>query len=345
MILRKRTLTQTLTALILSLLFTTIPMIATAQNYYPAEIGNEWILDSTDGKERQTYTLEVPEDDADKELILLKIETKNLNNNKVIDTDKYFLTDEHDSIKLHRTILQQQVPTGKETVTANFPTPVTFFPKHFEVSDMWNIVADTELLELPIKSTTKLEVVDFEDVVTSVGTFYDCAKIELELDVDFLGININIDLSSTSFQWLAPGVGPVKFQNNDGDVYEITSFKRSPPPIIPAQNPPVWSLPSLDFQVTGTRIGGILNAKILENVEDYVSEPDKLLNLGIASVTGNIVHPGDGTGFATNLQRKQDLWVAGIFENAPIVGRITLFAENSKGRTTQTIDVRINVSQ
>ena len=76
-----------------------------------------------------------------------------------------------------------------------------------------------------------------------------------------------------------------------------------------------------------------------------MSEPDRLLNLGIASVSGNIVPPGDGTGFATNFESKQDLWVAGIFENAPITGTITLFAENSKGRTEQTITVRINASQ
>ena len=319
-------------------------MIATAQNYYPAEIGNEWILESTEKQQRQTYTLEVPEDEADKELILLKIETKNLTNDKVIDTDKYFLTDEPDGIELHKTILEQQVLEKKETVTANFQTPVTFFPKKLEVGDMWDIVADTEILKLRIKSTTNLEVVGFENVMTSVDTFRNCAKIELKLDVEFLDVPINIDLSSTSYQWLAPGVGPVKFQNNDGDVYEITSFKRSPPVLI-AQNHPVWSLPSNNITGTGTRLGGILNAKILENIEDYVSEPDKLINLGIQSITGNIVQPGDGTGFATNFQQKQDLWVAGIFENAPIIGSIMLFAENSKGRTTEIINVRINVSQ
>ena len=342
MILRKRTLTQTFTTLIVSLLFSAFPIIATAQNYYPAEIGNEWILDSTDGEERQTYTLEVPEDEADKDLILLKIETKNRIDDKVIDTDKYFLSDESDGIKLHKTILEQK-PYG--TAIANFSTPVTFFPKKFEVGDMWDIVAETELLDQAILTTTDLEVVAIEPIETSTGTFLNCVKIELKLAVEFLNVPINVDLSSTSYQWLAPGVGPVKFQNNDGGVYEITSFKRSPPPVIPAQNPPVWSFVPNNITVTGTRLGGILNAKILENVEDYVSEPDKLINLGIQSVTGDIVPPGDGTGFATNLQGKQDLWVAGIFENAPIIGSITLFTENSKGRSTQTINVTINVSQ
>ncbi len=338
---KKSALIQSLTTLIVLLCFSTFPMIVTAQNYYPAEIGNEWILDSTDGIERQTYTLEVPEDDANSHLILLKIVTENLNNDKVIDTDKYFLTDGLDGIKLHKTILEQK-PYG--TAIANFPTPVIFFPKELRLGEKWDIVADTELLNLPIRSTTNLEVVDFENIVTSVGTFQNCAKIELKLEVDFLTVEINIDLSSTSYQWLAPNIGPVQFENNDGDVYEITSFKRSPPEII-AQNPPVWQLLPQNITGTGTRLGGILNAKILENVEDFVSEPDKLLNLGIVSVSGNIVPPGDGTGFATNLQRKQDLWVAGRFENAPIIGTIRLFAENSKGRTERIINVTLNASQ
>lgn len=337
---KKPTLIQSLTPLIVLLLFITLAMTASAQNYYPAEIGNEWILVSTDGMKRLTYSLEVPEEDDDSDHILLKIVTENLNNGKVIDTDKYFLTEGPDEIKLHKTILQQKIGQLSETVTASFKSPATFFPKELQKGITWNIVADIEILKLPVKSTTNIEVIEIEDITTSVGTFRNCVKVKF-----FLSLSGLLTLESTSYQWLAPNVGPVKFQNTDGDVYEITSFKRSPPPVIEAQNPPVWSLQSNTFTVTGTRLGGILNAKILEDVEDHVSEQDKLLNLGIVSVTGNIVPPGDGTGLATNLARKQDLWVAGRIENAPIIGTITLFAENSKGRTEETITVTINISQ
>lgn len=307
--------------------------IALAQNYYPATIGNEWVLESTDGKQRQIYTLEEPKDIADKEFTLLKIETKNLNNNKVVDTDKYFLTTDDEGIKLHKTFLEQ-APYG--TVTADFPTPVIFFPKVLTLGNKWQIVADTEILTIPVKSTTNLEVVEFEDVVTPAGTFQNCAKIALKLSITSELINV---APTTSYQWLAPDIGPIKYETTAGVVFEVIRFKKLPP-VINAQNPPVWQLPSLEFQVTGSRLGGILNAKILENVEDYVSEVG---NLGIESVTGSIVPPGDGTGFATNLGKKQDLWVAGNFENAPIIGTITLFAENNKGRDTVTINVIINV--
>ena len=339
---KKPTLIQFLTSLIVFLLFYTFALTATAQNYYPAEIGNEWILDSTDGKERQTYTLEVPEDDVDKDLILLKIVTENLNNNKVLDTDKYFLTDEPDGITLHKTILQQQIGIAIGTAEANLPTPAVFFPNELNLGKKWNIVTDAVLnlltSKIELNSTTNLEVVAIEPVKTTVGTFQDCVKIQLKLSVVAAGGAINLVEPTTSYQWLAPNVGPVQFESSDGDVYKITSFKRSPPPIIEAQNPPVWSLPSNAFTVTGTRLGGILNARILENVENFVSEAR---NLGIVSVTGNIVQPGNGTGFATNSQGKQDLWVAGRFENAPITGTIILFAENSKGRTPITIRVTI----
>ena len=150
---------------------------------------------------------------------------------------------------------------------------------------------------------------------------------------------INI-ATTTSSQWLAPDLGPVKYETSEGMVFEITNFKMFGPPVKQAQNPPVWQLPSRVFQVPGSRLGGILNAKILENVEDFASEVG---NLGIESVTGNIVPPGDGTGFATNSEGKQDLWVAGIFEDAPIIGTITLFAENDKGKTIVTIEVTINI--
>lgn len=308
---------------------------AEAQNYYPADVGNEWVLERTDGNQHLTYSLEEPDDPADKDLVLLKIETKNPNENKIIDTDKYFLTTDEEGIKLHKTIIQFP---GVGNVTAVLPTPAIFFPKVLGLGDKWDLVIDAEpdLVKLPLTSTTNFEIVGFEDVVTPAGTFQNCAKIELKFTITSEQLNI---ATTISYQWLAPDVGPIKYETNNGDVFEMVSLKLVGPPPINAQNPPVWQLPSLNYQVTGSRLGEILNAKILENVEDYVTEVG---NLGIVSVTGDIVPPGDGTGFATNFERKRDLWVAGRFSNAPIRGRITLFAENNRGRTTVTIDVTIN---
>ena len=274
---KKSALIQSLTTLIVSLFFSTFPMIVTAQNYYPAEIGNEWILDSTDGKERQTYTLEVPEDDADSHLILLKIVTENLNNDKVIDTDKYFLTDEPDGIKLHKTILEQQAIGTKGTATSIFSVPTVFFPKEFNLGKTWEIETDAILnlngINLDLDTITEFEVVAFESVETSVGTFHNCVKIKLHL-----AVTAPLTTETTSYQWLAPNVGPVQFENNDGDVYEITSFKRSPPEII-AQNPPVWQSLPQNITGTGTRLGGILNALEMEQVSQQTYNENKTYGL------------------------------------------------------------------
>lgn len=315
---------------------------ATAQNYYPADIGNEWVLARTDGVQHITYSLEEPEDVADRDLILLKIETKNPNRNKILDTDRYFLTTDEEGIKLHKVVLEQTIGAIQAPATAIFTTPEIFFPKELGLGDKWNVVVDAKLSipgsEIDLVSTTNFEIVGFEDVITPAGTFRNCAKIELTLTVVAAGGAINLD-PTTTYQWLAPDVGPIKYENNDGYVFNMISFKLVGPPPLNAQNPPMWQLPSRNIQVTGARLGDILSAKILENVEDYVTE---VSNLGIVSVTGGIVPPGDGTGFATNFQSKQDLWVAGRYANAPIRGRITLFAENNRGRTTVTIDVTIN---
>lgn len=304
-----------------------------AQNYYPTNVGNEWVLESTDSEQRRIYTLENPEDVADQDLTLLKIVTQEIDTGNVGSTDEYFLTTDDEGIKLHKTDIQFLYNTSLIDVMANFISPVIFFPKILNLDDTWVIEADTVILGIPLKATFNLKIVSFENVDAPVATFKNCAKIELTLSTSF-----PLELESTSYQWLAPEIGPVQYETSSGNIFKIVSFKRSLAPI--AQNPPVWNLAQNTFRETGSRLGGILNAKILENVEDYVSEVD---NLEISSVSGLIVPPGDGTGFSKNSRGKHDLWVAGRFGNAPITGSITLFAENTKGRMPITINVTINV--
>ena len=51
-------------------------LTATAQNYYPSDIGNTWVFLSADGSEQLTYTLESPEASDVEGLIVLKITTE-----------------------------------------------------------------------------------------------------------------------------------------------------------------------------------------------------------------------------------------------------------------------------
>ena len=192
---------------------------AAAQNYYPADIGNTWVLDSVDGVERSTYTLEGSETADGEERILLKIRTEELSTGES-ETDQYFLTVDSDAIKLHRIILEDAVAT----LAAEFPTPVIFFPLQLELGDKWQIPADAEVmlvggLTIVGKSTTNLEVVGFEDVVTPAGTFENCAKVRLELTLTTPFLN----LDSTTYQWFAPDIGPVQYENSDGLIFGLVS--------------------------------------------------------------------------------------------------------------------------
>ena len=195
---------------------------ATAQNYYPADIGNTWVFDSVDGEEQSTYTLEGPEIIDGEERILLKIRTEELSTGDS-DTDRYFLTVGDDAIELHKTIFELVEP--RAMVTADFPTPVTFFPLQLELGDKWQIAADADVeLEIGLaisgKSATDFEVVEFEDVITPVGTFKNCAKV-------LLGVNFTaggfLNLDSSTHQWFAPDIGPVQFENNDGLIFGLVS--------------------------------------------------------------------------------------------------------------------------
>ena len=192
---------------------------ATAQNYYPADIGNIWVLDSVDGEEQSTYTLEGSETADGEERVLLKIKTEELSTGES-ETDQYFLTVGDGAIELHRTVLEDQVGI----LTADFPTPVTFFPLQLELGDKWQIAGDVEVQlavgpPIPGKSTTDLEVVGFEDVVTPAGTFQNCAKVQLSLELT----TVFLDLGSITYQWFAPDIGPIQYENSDGLIFGLVS--------------------------------------------------------------------------------------------------------------------------
>ena len=195
---------------------------AMAQNYYPADIGNTWVFDSVDGEEQSTYTLEGPEIVDGQERILLKISTEELSTGDM-DTDKYFLTVGNEAIELHRTIFELLEPPA--LVTADFPTPVTFFPLQLEMGDTWQIAADADVkLEIGLaisgKSVTDFEVVGFEEVITPAGTFQNCAKVQLDLNFTAGGF---LNLDSNTHQWFAPNIGPVQFENSDGLIFGLVS--------------------------------------------------------------------------------------------------------------------------
>ena len=186
-------------------------------NYYPTEIGNTWVSQSTDGTEQRTYTLEGPTNINGEELITLKISTETLGTNEV-DIDNYFVSVRDGGLILHQSVTDEGAFGIAE---ATFDPPVTFFPALLPVGHTWEIVTETELeIAGPVTSTSTIEVVASEDVETPAGTFKDCVKLEIRGK----SVSALVVIRTTSYQWLAPDVGPVKYQNDQGIVYELQSY-------------------------------------------------------------------------------------------------------------------------
>ena len=212
-----------------------------AQNYYPATIGNVWTLISTDGTEERTYALEEPDIEVDAGVILLKIATAVVGT-ETVDIDNYYVTVDAEGIKLHQSATDEGTFGIAE---AQFDPPASFFPLPLVLGDAWEIVAETELkLVGATTSTTSAEVVALETVTTSAGTFDNCVKIQLNRRV----VTRLVTTRSTSYQWLAPDVGPVKYESDQGVVYELTDYTVLPDapaePEMPVADEPVADEPA-----------------------------------------------------------------------------------------------------
>ncbi len=192
-------------------------LTAEAQNYYPAAIGNTWTLMSVDGTEERTYTIEEPDIEVDAGVVLLKIATAVVGT-EAVDIDNYYVTVDTTGIKLHQSATDEG---AFGIAAAQFDPPASFFPLPLVLGDAWEIVAETELQIVgATTSTTSAEVVALETIETSAGTFDNCVKIQLNRRV----VTRLVTTRSTSYQWLAPDVGPVKYQNDQDIVYELTDY-------------------------------------------------------------------------------------------------------------------------
>ena len=199
-------------------------LTATAQNYYPSEIGNTWTLLTTDGAEQRTYELLEAEGLEDEGLFLLKISTQALGTETAV-IDNYFVSVVDGDLLLH----QSRTDEGAFGIAdATFEPPATFFPAALPIGHQWEIVTNTELqLVGPTTSTSTIEVVAIEDVETPAGTFENCAKLQINQKVVTALTIIRYEF----IQWLAPDVGPIKFQDVLQDItFELESYNLVEPP-------------------------------------------------------------------------------------------------------------------
>ena len=220
--------------LVLSLMFS-FTLTATAQNYYPSEIGNTWTLLSVDGAEQRTYELLEAEGLEGEGLFLLKISTQAIGTETVV-IDDYFVSVVNGDLLLHRS----RTDEGAFGIAhATFDPPATFFPAALPIGHQWEIVTSTELqLVGPTTSTSTIEVIAIEDVETPAGIFENCVKLQINQKVVTALTIIRYEF----IQWLAPDVGPIKFQDVLQDItFELESYNVVEPP--PVEEAPVSETP------------------------------------------------------------------------------------------------------
>ena len=190
--------------------------ITNAQNYYPADIGNTWVLESTDGAERTTYTIEATDEPFNgAQVRVLNITTEVLGTSTV-NTSTFFVQVDEEGMKLHRIVAELGGVSGVARV--EFSSPAIFFPPILQLGEIWETQGETEVTLVGAVAVSSVNrVVAVEDVVTPAGTFKNCLKIRVDTKtVAALGAS-----RSTSYQWLAPNLGPVKFETDQDIVFEL----------------------------------------------------------------------------------------------------------------------------
>ncbi len=221
--------------LVLSLVCSFTPT-AIAQNYFPAVVGNTWVLLSTDGAERRTYTFEGPETVDGEELIFFNLIKETVGTDVVAFDKSWISVGEDGEILLHQVAFDRGAFGIAE---ATFDPPVTNFPAALPLGHTWEIVTETVLKIVGAATTTStLEVVAIEDVETPLGVFKDCVKVE----TNRRAVTALTVIRENEFLWLAPDVGPVKFQDTNEIVFDLESYNLVEAPAVEdasAEEPPI----------------------------------------------------------------------------------------------------------
>ena len=205
-------------SLVLLLLYAPTILTAEVLKYYPADVGNIWVLETEDGTEQVTYTIEATEERFNgRDTFVLKRTAETLGADESTG-EVYFVHLDPVGIKLHKIVAELGSVFG--TATADFSPPVLFLPASLEIGDSWEIALETEvILTGRVLVSNVYEVAAVEDVITPAGTFENCLKVQLEArTTSRLGVS-----RSTSYQWLAPNVGIVRVETDQEIVFNLVS--------------------------------------------------------------------------------------------------------------------------
>ena len=224
--------------------------ITNAQTYYPTDIGNVWILESEDRTERITYAIGKTDERFDgKEGRILRITTAVLGTTTA-NVSTFSMQVDEEGIKLHRIFTRFGDIFGDAHV--EFSPPAIFFPAELELQKTWEVNGKTDInLVGDVTLSNVNEVIAIEDVETPIGIFKDCVKIRVQTKTTAaLGTSRSI-----TYQWLAPDIGPVKFQTDQDIVFALVSSS-----LIPTKHPYDLNMDNvvniLDLTFVTSRFGG-----------------------------------------------------------------------------------------
>ena len=204
--------------LLLVLLFLYSAIVATAEPvaYYPTDLGNIWVLETEDEAERVTYTVEASEERIEgREIALFKRTVETVGTDETTG-ETYFVHFDEEGVKLHKVVAVLGSVFG--TATAILSPPGLFVPASLALGDTWEFILETEvILTGPVSVTSTYEVIAVEDVVTPAGTFENCLKVQ----IDSRTATASSISRTTSYQWLAPNVGIVRVETDQGLVFNL----------------------------------------------------------------------------------------------------------------------------
>ena len=199
-------------------------------NYYPADIGNQWTLQSLDGMNLRTVTVKGPEIINGEELKIIEEDTNgNLN--------ILYVRSEADAIKLFRSVVNIAI-IGE--VTFDYSPPQVFLPIPADLGSTWTVESEAEIVLVgKVRSTNRAEVIAIEEVVTPAGAFQNCLNVEQKIT-----LNLAIaDLELINSMWFAPDIGLVKATDSSGVIFELIAFNI-------AENEPQTSVQPIDKLAT-----------------------------------------------------------------------------------------------
>ena len=229
-------------ALLLVLLFLYAASVATAEPvaYYPTDLGNIWVLETEDEAERVTYTIEGSEERIEgREIAIFKRTAETVGTDETTG-ETYFVHFDEEGVKLHKVVAVLGSIFG--TATAVLSPPGLFVPASLALGDTWEFMLETEvILTGPVSVAYTYEVIAVEDVVTPAGTFENCLKVQ----IDSRTTTASSISRTTSYQWLAPNVGIVSVETDQGLVFNLIRSN-----LVPDASP---------YDVTGDGVVNILD--------------------------------------------------------------------------------------